>query len=108
MNVVSFTQTFEYHFNAPIQIPVHVYMHSHLRPRFIQGFMKTFLWEPESRPNEEYSTPEEQAHVSTVHINKSSMPKETLALQSVCKLAHNTYPIHLKLASYPIFLVTQG
>ena len=28
--------------------------------------MKTFLWEPESRPNEEYSTPEEQAHVSAV------------------------------------------
>ena len=27
--------------------------------------MKTFLWEPGARPDEEYSTPEEQTHVRT-------------------------------------------
>ena len=35
---------------------------------YLQGFMKTYLWEPGAQPNEEYSTPEEQAHVRTEHF----------------------------------------
>ena len=45
--------------------------------------MKTYLWEPGVRPDEEYSTPEEQVHVSTMQGNTNNVPEET-DLPSIC------------------------
>ena len=57
--------------------------HSHL-----QGLMKTYLWEPGVHPNEEYSTPEEQAHVSTT----LRTPSVSLCMGYSCSEEHKNTP----------------